>query len=398
MKNDILRNAALGAIIAPAIMGSPVSAGEMDMNASQNSSGSLSSLGSDWREYFSLSATASARYDNNIYLQDTDEESDVIATFAPAIAMANDSDTENTWSFSYTPTARFYLDHSENDGLDHNVNVGIYKKLPKTSFGFDARYSNSSGSNRYAAGQIDQEVFDFQLGVTRVISEKTRLDLDANYNASSFNTLIDRDKYSLKLAAQYQATAKIQTGPYLSYEHVAVSDSPDHDAISAGLQSSYQATGKTAFSGSIGWENRQFEGASASSDDNYFTMAIGATHAYSEKTSFSANLYRNANAGYLQPGQAFIATGLDLGASYQASERLRWLGSVGIEDANYFRTSTLAASAPDRKYYFLSVGATYSVGENWQLGSTLQLRKNESDSSDVEYDNCVLSASATYSF
>lgn len=354
--------------------------------------------GDHWREWVEVSLSGGLRYDDNIFLENSDEESDLIATFGLNIQFANTEDAENQWSISYLPRARFYVDNSERDGVDQTLTLAYSKKLPKTRFDVKGSLQDTSGSNRYAGGFIDQLSYGLTLAATHDVTGKTTLDASLGFDGQDFDSaLIDRDRYRAKIGALYQWTGKISVGPYVSYEYVDVTGGSDHDAFGVGGQVDYQVTGKTKLSGSMGYEHRSFNGSSVG-DRGLFDYRFELKHALTGKTSLVGSLYRNSNASYVNGDRGYEATGVSLGAEYEATSRITLDASIGYEQTEYYESGSGAAGLDrDADYLDVSFGADYGFNESVSVGTGLLLRTSDSDGG-RDYDNTQVFFNCIYRF
>lgn len=374
--------------------------GETELTGKDIASSEGSVIDSDWQDLVKVSLNASLRYDNNIFLTPRDEESDLIFTLAPTIGLSNSENAVNVISAMYTPSAKLYMDNSDLDAINHRFRFGYERQFAKTKIDLGVRYDKFSGSNRYASGQVDESDFGITFDTSYVLSGKTRLDLGLRYQDNSFDSggLVDRKIYGAELGAQYQVTGKTSVGPYVSYENVDVSNSPDHNAVGIGAKFNYQATGKTAATGAIGFENRSYSGAGATGDTNPLTYSLGVSHDYTAKTSFNLNMYRSARAAYNVGGNGFESTGVTFSTEYAASERVSYHASATYEVNDYYATSSTAAGAADRDYYRLGFGADYAMPSGVKLGADLNWRESVSDNNAFEYENVTFDLGATYQF
>lgn len=372
---------------SPSVEGDALDMDALDADASEN-------------KLFSASVRMGARYDSNIYLRHSNVESDLILSLAPTLSLANNSDAENTWAASYTPSARVYLDHSDNDGVDHNFKLDYGKRLPKTELEAGVEFRKQGGSNQYASGFFDETYYGAHFTGSYWYSGKTRLTLDLNAASYDFGSsfLIDRTNLSARLSAMYQATGKINIGPYISYSQVDVETGADHSAIGGGARFEYSATGKTAIVGLLGYENRSFSGSGAGDSRGATTFEVGFKHQYSPKTQFEAMLFRNVQAGYSTSNSGFTATGVKLNANYSATDKIRLRGGISYENDSYYAVGSGAGAQDDRQFLTLTVGGDYQLSDQWILGSQLLYRESFSDLSAAEYNALELGVNATYQF
>jgi len=353
-------------------------------------------------EKFHLSLSSSVRYDDNIFLTHTGEESDVIFSVSPTLrfSTAEEGTAANTLSITYTPSYRIYADHTERNTLDHYLRIRLSKRMPKTQLGFNVTYQKSTGSDRYVSGTIDRDSLRTEFTVSHILTGKTRIDASAYYRLDNFgnNALYDDSSYGGQIALMYQATGKITIGPYVSY---GVSDlgrgSNDHEYYGYGARFTYDVSGKTTLTGSVGYSVRSFSGAGASNDYTNATWRIGFSHAISAKTNIRASVYRGAKASYNFADSGYLATGLALSATYQASSRLSYYSTFVYENDDYFKTGAAGVNL-DNDYYAATLGLRYRVGENWILGANATYRVNQASETLNDFNNLNFGINAAYTF
>lgn len=357
-------------------------------------------------DMFHISLDAGVKYDNNIYLTDDNEESDVIFSISPILsfATAEPGTAASIFSFNYTPTARFYVDNSERDTVDHSLRLKFDQRLAKTQIGFELGYDKTSGSDRFVSGTIDRDAFHSAVSVSHILSGKTRLDFGAFYDIDDFDNsdLFDRKSYGGDIAVLYQATGKIALGPYFGYGRTTLnSGNVDQEYYEFGLRSEYEVSGKTAVSASIGGNVRSFDGSDGSGDESFFAWEAGISHELTAKTNLRASVYRNAKASYNFANSGYIATGLAVTASYAYSDRLSYYGTLSYEHNDYFRAASNGVNF-DNNYYALRIGSRYRATDQLIVSAEAEYRENDSNSNANsqlnDFDNFLFSLNATYHF
>lgn len=350
-------------------------------------------------DYFKFGVNVKAEYNDNIFLTDTNTVDDVIIRVAVPLELANSETADNQWSLNYTPTFNFYMDNSDQDGIDHHVNAGYSRQFAKTTVDFGIGYNKTKGPSRFAGGNIEKDGFTGKFALSHILSGKSRLDFDLGGLTDDFvdPSLFDRDRYNTRLAWQYQATGKITVGPYVAYEHVKIDRNPNHDAISGGAKATYQALQKTVVTGYFGVEHRTFDGGTVD-DKTTPTFEVGATHQYSGKTSFTGLLYHNIRASYSDAGMSYKATGVNFLARYAYSSHINFNSGVSYEHDDYFAVSNASAGDFDSDYVTFYVGGDYAMNNGVILGSGLRLTNNNSGVNSRDFDNVIFNINATYNF
>jgi len=351
---------------------------------------------SDRFELFKFGVRTGFTFDDNIFLTKSNEESDVIFTTDLILSLKNKATAENSWVLTYIPSFKFYADNSSLDGVDHNVNAGFTKTWAKSVVELGADFASITGSNRYAAGQIDKNVLGADILVSHIFTGKTRADLTFDFRGEDFenNTrFVDRNRYTTRLSGFYQWSGKVNIGPYVGYEYISVDNSPDHKAVSLGASFEYQALAKTSFSGFLGGESRTFTG-NTMDDATSMVYNIGGRHQFSGKTSFNASFYRRVNPSYTNNTSSFTATGAYLGSNYRATERINLRGRLNYAHDSYFGQN---ASGLDSDYFSISLGGDYAMMSGLKLGADVTFRTKDSDNAS-NFDNTLIQLNASYYF
>ena len=354
------------------------------------------------RDKTHLSLSVGARYDDNIFHTSTNEESDVIFTIAPTLrfSTAEPGAAENTFQFTYTPSAAIYADNSDRNSINHHARLAFTKEMPKTQIRFSLAYTKSTGSDRFVSGLIDRETLRAGLDISHILTGKTRLDFDAYYNIDGFDTgtLFDDKTYGVNLALLYQLTGKLAIGPQVGYGMSELDGgSRDHDFYSASIKFEYEVTGKTYLTGSIGHSSRSFSGSGASGDFTTMTWQIGASHALSSKTNIRASIYRSAKASYNFADSGYVATGVSLSATHTVSPRLTCYTTLVFENDDYFRASPAGVNL-DNDYYSITVGSRYRYSSDFTVGANLSYRENSASASLNDFDSFSFGINGNYVF
>ena len=351
---------------------------------------------SDLFELFKFGVRAGFTFDDNIFLTDGNEESDMIFKTDIIMSVKNRETAENSWVLTYIPTFKLYTNYSDLNGVDHNVNAGFSKTFAKSLVRLGADYASIFGSNRYVAGQVQKDALGADIYVSHELSGKTRADLTFDFSGEDFgdnSTLVGRNRYTTRLSALYQLTGKTNIGPYLGYEYTSVKGGSDQKSASFGANVEYQAMAKTSLNGFIGIENRDFTD-STMNDRPSLNYNLGASHLYSGKLSFDASLYRNTRPGYTSNSNSFTTTGAYLGARHRTTERVSLRTRINYAHDDYFGPTS---DGLDSDYVSLSIGGDYLIPIGLRLGADLTFRTKTSDNS-TNFDNTIFQVNASYYF
>ena len=130
-----------------------------------------------WRDNFHLSLRASVSGETNVFLNNEEEESDIIFYIAPTLSYTTPAflDEDNVISnfisprltVYYTPSYRLYSNNSENNGINHSFNLSFNDSfnesfalnLPKTTISFNLGVNSSAGYSRFSDGLVESTSF-----------------------------------------------------------------------------------------------------------------------------------------------------------------------------------------------------------------------------------------------
>ncbi len=357
--------------------------------------------GEKFTDLIHFSLAGGIRYNDNIYLSESDEEDDFIFTVSPTLSIISgrEGTAQNTYSFSYTPSFLFYADHSSEDTIDHRASFRFTKQLPKSKIAFDLDFTDTEGSDRHVSGSVGRTRLYGALHYNYLMTGKTRLDLMATTDLNDFNSAgyNDQDNYGLRASVLYQWTGKLAIGPSFGYRHTSVDVGQDQNAYDFGLKADYIATGKTILTGTLGYNVRTFDGSGAASDEGSMAWSIGARYAATGKTSLRATFFREPKVSYNFTSSGYMATGISLSASHRYSERVNFFGLISYENDDYYGTG-VGGSTHESDYVTATLGGKYRMQNGLTVGANMTYRTKDSDFGYDEFDNFSCGINASYNF
>lgn len=348
-------------------------------------------------KYYLASISAGVRYDDNIFLTNGDEESDVIYHITPSITLNNGGDGSalNTVELRYTPSFQFYTDNTDNNSVDQNVELNYGLNHWRTRIMLTLGYTNASGSDRYSSGFFERETYYARVGVDYSLSEKTRLNFNAGSSLEGFDTggLLDTDSYYTDLTWFYKYSPKLDLGLTLGHSGSLVSDNADHRSYRIGPRINYNVTQKTTIDASGGYEFRDFSSASSSESDWF--VNVGASHRLSDYTSMRASIYRNSNSALNEANSGFVASGASFTMIHALTAKTYATGTVAYENDDYFSVGENGVDF-DNNYWLLSLGLNHNFSNGLTVGLFTRFQTQSSDTSSQEFDNFSCGVNASY--
>jgi hypothetical protein len=350
-----------------------------------------------------LSVSERTVYDDNINISHFNRQSDVYFAIEPTLSLGfGTSDSLNSAVFTYRPGFSFYIDHSQDDAVQHLLRLQASRNFGHLAIHLaqDVRLldgadlttlSDQTGHNANidVGGRNPHNVYSTTLNASYQLTGKLFLTSDGVLNIDDYpGPQIGSQTASGNLFLNYQYREKVVfgAGGTLGYNLVdAVSPNQVYEQANARL--SYNATAKTSFSATVGLEFRQFEN---SSRGVYVTpvYALNGTYAPSDGTTISlSGTRRNANSGSLA-GQDYTETGVNLGIQQRFLRRTSVGFAAGYQNAQYFSTIAGLSATRNDDYWFLEPSIEVTVTRYWSIGA-YYLHREDASSFDVFgfYDN-----------
>ena len=359
------------------------------------------------RFHYGFQVTMRGVYDDNINISETAHVSDYYFTIEPVLTLGLGDITghqDNYLRFDYAPSFFLFLDHSENDAVQHLIHLEGQHQFARLTLtlgeeiaildGTDLRTlsdasSPGSHANLDVSGRTKFQTYTTRIGASYDLTGKTFLSsgvdsLVTNYDSAS---LFSSQMFSGNLFINYHYSEKIVigvggTGGY----DVAGNPNPDQTFEQANVRASYQATGKISLNASGGVEFRQFEN---NSRGQYISpvFELGATYLPFDGTSVTLNGSRRTyNSGVLA-GQDFAGTTITAGLKQRLAQRFYFAVSAGYQNSDYF--STVSGVTANRKdnYYFIEPALDFPITRFWTVGGYYLHRQNDSSFQSFKFDD-----------
>jgi hypothetical protein len=359
------------------------------------------------RFQYELKVTVRGVYDDNINLSQTAHDSDYYFTIEPILTLGVGNITsreDNYIRLDYAPSLFLFLDHSENDAVQHLISLEGQHSFGRLTLtlgeevaildGTDLRSlsditSPGSHANLDVSGRTRFQTYNTRLGATYDLTGKTFLSsgidsLVTDYNSAS---LISSQMFSGNLFLNYRYSEKIVVGVGGTGGYDFVDNpSPDQSFEQANVRASYQATGKIAFNLSGGVEFRQFEN---NSRGQYISpvFELGATYQPFDGTSMTlSGSRRTFNSGVLA-GQDFAGTTISAGLKQRLAQRFYFAVSAGYQNSDYFSTVSGVMASRRDNYYFIEPALDFPITRFWTVGGYYLHRQNDSSFQSFKFDD-----------
>jgi len=359
------------------------------------------------RFHYQLQISVRGVYDDNININQTNRVSDYYFAIEPTLTLGVgdiNGHQDSFLRFDYFPGLFLFLDHSENDALQHVISLQGQHQFSRLTLalteqvaildGTDLRNlsdatSPGSHANLDVSGRTKFQTYNTHLYASYDLSGKTFLStefysLTTNYNSGS---LFSSANLSENLFINYRYSDKLVFGVGGTGGYDFVEDpNPGQTFEQANVRMTYQATGKINLNLSGGVEFRQFENDSRS---QYISPVFDFSASYqpSDGTTFAIGAgYRIYNSAVLV-AQNFTEATVDFSVHQRFLQRFYVAVVAGYQHSDYFSTvSGLAANRKD-DYYYVEPGIDFSITRFWTCGGYYLDRQNESSVTSFSFDD-----------
>lgn len=354
------------------------------------------------RLQYHVSLAVRSVYDDNINLNPSNREDDIYTTIEPTIDVGFGQADGNYVALTYAPNAFFFVNHSENDALQHIISLtGQYRfPLLTLSLAQDVQILNGTGlnadtgtgttftrTNLDVAGRTRVNIYSTRLNANYSLTGKTFLTAGLDYSLSDYQTLISSSVLSGNVYFNYTYSPKLSVGVGLTggYNTVDLGQDQTYEQINA--RASYELTGKVSASLSAGIEFRQATAGGA--QDNGSPVFDGSLfYQPFDGTSISLSFSRRTQNSATLAGQDFHSTSFTLSARQRFLQRIYFGLTVGYENSEYFSTISGLSSLRSDDYYFLQASLDFNLTSFWTAGVYYFYREDDSSLNTFSfYDN-----------
>jgi hypothetical protein len=289
---------------------------------------------------FSFGLGASASYDSNVFLSETDAQSDLVLGFSPSISYVTDPEGGAPLSLRayYAPSLNYYLDDSDLGRWNQAGGVSMDLEGAKTTISGFANFRQYSGADRFSGGYVETEVFNFGLQASYRIAPRTVLVGGVTASTSDYATAgqVGSDIYGANFGFLWAASERFRLGSSLNGSQAESSNSGTRRSVALTFDCDYVVTEKINLNASIGPDYYEDSGAGGGSGVDLF-LRFSANYMINELWSWA-----NSIDYYTIPSPAVADYAVqDLQFSSSLSRRLNYGridGGVGLALSNYEAT------------------------------------------------------------
>lgn len=353
-------------------------------------------------------------FDDNILLSPDNKVSDefFVLNGDVTLGLGDPTGAGNYLRFEYTPDASFYVANSGENAVQHSIVLaGLYQFSKLTVSGrfsiqlldgtdlttLTAAGAQSTQANLDVNGRTELNVYNGQLDLNYILSDKTSADLVAQYSISDYTTLISSESLSGSFFLNYIYSPKLTFGAGAT-AGVTLSQrpNPDEKFYQANLRANYEATGKISFNGTLGLEVRSSDDTSDLEVGPVFDL--NAVYLPFDGTALSLSAGRRTTPSAVQGGQNYETTDLSISLRQRFFQRYFASLTTGYQNQNYVSEISGANATREDNYFYVQAAVDMTIHQNVSVGLAVLHRSSDSTAASAGFDDNQVSLNVSYSF
>ena len=339
---------------------------------------------------FVLHGSATATYDDNIFISSTNTQEDFIFTIAPGMAigrgefkneLANLSSYENRFDpdrsdmvaatnyifVHYVPSVTLFADHSSEDSFDHDLTLDGQYEWKRLTLGIKARFQTLNLPDVDLGERVERHLFTGALTSHYDYSGKTSFELNFfNYIRDNAGARVDTVEFREQAWVNYQVRPKITLGVGFTYGQVDLSRGPDQSYEQVLARVRYRATAKIRFDLTAGGEIRDVHGVTSRTNG---VFSLGVSYAPFDGTSVFLQAYRRTVTSANSTPANYTLTGVDAQIRQRFARRFYFVVAAGYQRADYQYFASPAQRTDDIFYIHPSVGVDVTRWLSCEVGA-----------------------------
>lgn len=393
-----------------------VAAATFTLPFSTPSAAALVTVGDHASLFFNGSATIQAN--DNIFLDDQNEESDILFILAPGLELNIGTRANANINIRYREDFHRYSDNSGLDSNYSNVFLSSYWSQPRLDLRLNGSYQELAQPTPelviFPGQLIERDETRAGIRGEYDIGERTSASLGFDTTFVRFQTegFVDRDTYAIPVNFYYALTPLVDLSLGYRFRHTdtgsraqvtgfgpggqpifgasqSVADYRDH-YFNVGARG--ELTPKLLGEARVGYQQRNLSGGQTNQrDTSGVSFGVDLSYFTTPRTTFTTGLLRDYQTG--SRGGSINVTGGSLGIIHNFSHLISAQGEISYTERKWERE---AAGQENRKdeLLSLSLGTTYSPTNYLSLSAGYTFRTNDSNIQQVNYDNHIFSVSA----
>lgn len=289
-------------------------------------------------------ASGGVRHDSNVFLTNTNEQSDVMWSARPGFQYSyGDEQARLQFLTDYSAQFNFFEKFATQDSVNQFLSMSLGYRLKKTSFKLGGRITDVTGGDLDVGGQAQRLQFSPELQMIYEVSEKVRIGISGQLQRSHYDSLLSSTTWRFGFFADYAFSPQFRLGVQFNEMVQNVEQSGRQTGEDFLMRVEWEAFKKLSLTGTWGMSVLH----TVSAGDKALTNgALGFRYALSPKTTLNVNLYARAQNSPSLTGQYFQSEGVSVGIQQQMGSKINLGADLGYETSKY--SSYLAGVASNR--------------------------------------------------
>jgi hypothetical protein len=331
-------------------------------------------------------------YATGLPLSPGNQQNTMIQEYSPGVAF----DIGTHWTLDYTPTLRFYSNHSFKGEFDNAVTLTGGTAYEDWTFGFSQSYVSSDSPEVQTGTQTSQEIYATALTASYAFNSKMSLDMGLYQNLQFTEDFQNSRDWSTMEWLNYQFWPRFNAGIGTGVGYVNVDFGPDQTYEQIAGRVNWRPTDKISFQANAGLEDRQFL---SSGSGDLLSPTFGATIQYQpfEVTRVSLNASRTVTPSYFQD-QVSENTSVSCDLNQRLFGKYYLNLNAGYDMTEYVSSASAASANPDDDYYTFNARLSRSFLKRGTLGIFYQYSGNSSTEPGFTYSGSQVGIEIGYRY
>jgi hypothetical protein len=370
---------------------------------------------SRWHVYPSVAVTAS--FDDNIFIEEQNPDSDWVFTFSPGIAVGVGdfreeisrigsfgdrqisaprmaTDTRSYLFGHYIPSAQWFLDHTSENSVDHDLLIRGQKEFSRVRVTGVTRAQYLSDADIDVGARTNRMIVDSSIAATYEWSPKLSSEIGFSYGLREYEGGIDSQEWRLPVYLDWTNLSKTRIGLGMVAGYLENDAGLEQTFEQALVRARWDSLVKLVWSGEAGVEWRQTSGAPTDDGAN-LVFQTGLEYLATESLELQIIAARRISSSASLSDETIESTKIE------ASVRQRVLDRVYIGLRTGYTHNEYSGNDDFRRvddYWYLAPGVAYLVTPqaSVELGHTFS--QNDSSAPGLSFDRNVTNLRFTMSF
>ena len=351
--------------------------------------------GKKWRLFGSLSA--SAVYNDNIFIGSTGKVGDFLFTITPSVSLtlgSPDGEGVGYLTLNYAPGFVHYAEHSSEDSFNQFGLVSTGYRFTRLTLGLSLSYTQAKQTNTEVGALVNQRNYTAALTSKYDLTEISSVELNVSETFAGYQGFMNVSDMIAQAYYNSRITETFTLSLGLAYGDARAQGSAAQAYQQATIRGIYKATEQLSFNADVGGDFRDNGGG------NHVAPIFGLAVDYrpTESTDLSLSGSRSIEPSAVEVDEDKQLTSLVLSVRQRFFQRYFLTPSIGYDYTSYRATTQgVSASRSDDTIGF-GVSVTTNVTERWSVQLFYQYRRNSSTADGFSFTDQQIGLSSSVTF